>query len=49
MSITMIEENKLEELVEKLVKGVKSEKDFEGPLGQLMKMTLQKVLDAEMD
>ncbi len=38
MSITMIEENKLEELAEELAKGVKGAKDLEGPLGQLMKI-----------
>lgn len=49
MSSIMIEEDRLEELAAELAKGVKSEKDLGGSLGQLMKMTIQKALDAEMD
>jgi len=49
MSSTMIDENRLEELAAELAKGVKTEKDLADPLGQLMKMTIQKALDAEME
>ncbi len=45
----MIDENRLEELAVELAKGVKTEKDLADPLGQLMKMTIQKALDAEME
>jgi len=49
MSSTMIDEDRLEELAAELAKGVKTEKDLADPLGQLMKMTIQKALDAEME
>lgn len=49
MSSTMIDEDRLEELAAELAKGVKSEQDLADPLGRLMKMTLQKALNAEMD
>ena len=49
MSSTMIDENRLEESAAELAKGVKTEKDLADPLGQLMKMTIQKALDAEME
>ena len=49
MSSTMMDERRLEELAAELAKGVKTEKDLADPIGQLMKMTIQKALDAEME
>jgi putative transposase len=49
MSSTMIDENRLNELAEELAKGVKTEADLADPFGQLMKLTIQKALDAEME
>jgi len=45
----MIDKDRLEEMAAELAKGVKSESDLSGPLGQLMKLTLEKALNAEMD
>ena len=44
MSSTMMDEKRLEELAAELAKGVKTEKDLADPIGQLMKMTIQKHL-----
>ncbi len=44
MSSTMIDENRLEELATELAKGIKSESDLATPLGQLMKLTIEKAL-----
>lgn len=49
MSSTMIDKDRLEELAEELAKGVKSEEDLADPLGKLMKLTIEKALNAEMD
>jgi putative transposase len=49
MSSIMLDKDRLEELAEELAKGVKTEADLGGPLGQLMKLTIQKALDAEMN
>ena len=49
MSSTMIDETRLEELGAELAKGIKTEKDLADPLGQFMKMTIQKALDTEME
>ena len=49
MSSTMIDKNRLEELATEFAKGVKSESDLSGPLSQLIKMTLEKALNAELD
>ena len=49
MSSTMIDKDRLEELATELAKGVKTESDLSGPLGELMKLTLEKALNAEMD
>lgn len=45
----MIDKKRLEELAAELAKGVKSESDLTTPLGQLMKLTIEKALNAEMD
>lgn len=49
MSSTMIDKDRLDELATEIAKGVKTESDLSGPLGQLMKLTLEKALSAEMD
>ena len=49
MSSTMIDKDRLEELAAELAKGVKSEEDLADPLGKLMKLTIEKALNAEMD
>jgi putative transposase len=49
MSSTMIEDKRLEELAAELAKGVKTEEDLADPLGKLMKMTIERALNTEMD
>jgi putative transposase len=49
MSSIMIEDKRLEELAAELAKGVKTEEDLADPLGKLMKMTIEKALNTEMD
>ncbi len=49
MSSTMIDKERLDELATELAKGVKTESDLSGTLGELMKLTLEKALNAEMD
>ena len=45
----MMDKERLEELAAELAKGVKSESDLVSPLGQLMKLTIEKALNAELD
>ena len=49
MSSNMMDKERLEELAAELAKGVKSESDLANPLGQLMKLTIEKALNAELD
>ena len=49
MSSVMIDNERLEELAAELAKGVKSEDDLADPLGRLMKLTIEKALNAEME
>lgn len=49
MSSIMMEKERLEELATELAKGVKTESDLANPLGQLMKLTIEKALNAELD
>jgi len=49
MSSIMMNKERLEELAAALSKGVKSESDLANPLGQLMKLTIEKALNAELD
>ncbi len=44
-----MDKERLEELATELVKGVKSESDLANPLGRLMKLTIEKALNAELD
>jgi len=45
----MMDKERLEELASKMEKGVKSESDLANPLGQLIKLTIEKALNAELD
>jgi len=49
MSSIMMDKERLEELAAELAKGVKSESDLANPLGQLIKMTIEKALNTELD
>ncbi len=49
MNSIMIDDDRLEELAAELAKGVKTEDDLADPLGRLMKLTIEKALNAEMD
>lgn len=49
MSSIMIDNKRLEELAAELAKGVKTEEDLADPLGKLMKLTIEKALNTEMD
>ena len=49
MSSKMIDKERLEEMTAKLAKGVKSEEDLADPLGKLMKLTIEKALNTEME
>lgn len=49
MSSVMMKKERLEELAAELAKGVKTEEDLADPLGQLMKLTIEKALNAEME
>ena len=49
MSSTMMNKERMEELAAELAKDVKSESDLTGPISQLIKLTLEKALNAEMD
>ena len=49
MSSVMIEDERLEELAAEFAKGIKSEEDLADPLGKLMKLTIEKALNTEMD
>ena len=45
---SIMNKERLEELSEELAKGVRTEEDLADPLGQLMKMTIEKALNAEL-
>ena len=45
---SIIDEKRLEELAEELVKDVRTEEDLADPLSRLMKMTIEKALNAEL-
>ncbi|MBU1077920.1 MAG: IS256 family transposase [Spirochaetes bacterium] len=45
----MMDKERLEELAAEHAKGVKTESDLANPLGQLMKLTIEKALNAELD
>lgn len=49
MNSIMMDKDRLDELATELAKGVKTEADLADPLGQLMKLTIEKALNAEMD
>ena len=49
MSSIMMNKERLEELAAELAKGVRSESDLANPLRQLMKLTIEKALNAELD
>ena len=49
MSSMMIDNKRLEELATELAKEVKTEEDLADPIGRLMKMTIEKALNTEMD
>lgn len=49
MSSIMIDREKLEELATELAKGVKSQSDLLDPINLLKKLTLEKLLNTEMD
>ena len=49
MSSVMIKDERLDELAAEFAKGIKTEEDLADPLGKLMKLTLEKALNAEMD
>lgn len=46
---SVMERDKLEQMAEELAKGVTSEKDLSASFSELMKKTLEKALQAEMD
>ena len=46
---SVMERDKLEQMAEELAKGVASEKDLSASFSELMKKTLEKALQAEMD
>ena len=48
MSSIMMNKEHLEELATELAKGTKSESDMANPLGQLMKLIIEKALNAEL-
>jgi len=45
---SIMDKERLEELAEELARGVRTEEDLADPLGQLMKMTIEKALNAEL-
>lgn len=49
MNSIMIGKDRLDELATELAKGVKTEANLADPLGQLMKLTIEKALNTEMD
>lgn len=49
MSSVMIDDERLDELAAEFAKGIKTEDDLADPLGRLMKLTIEKALNAEMD
>jgi putative transposase len=49
MNSIMMDKDRLDELDTKLAKGVKTEADLPDPLDQLMKLTIDKALNAEME
>ena len=49
MSSTMIDDERLQELAAEFAKGIKTEEDLADPFGRLMKLTIEKALNAEMD
>lgn len=49
MNSIMMDKDRLDELATELAKGVKTEADLADPLGQLMKLTIEKALNAEME
>ena len=46
---SIMEKDQLERLAEELAKGIKGEEDLSGAFSELMKKTLEKALEAEMD
>ncbi len=49
MNSNMIDEDRLDALAAELAQGIKTEADLADPLGRLMKLTIEKALNAEMD
>ena len=49
MNSNMVDNDRLDELATELAKGVKTEADLSDPLGQLIKFTIGKALNTEME